>query len=54
MLANNIIDFRDSNSGRRSTSDRRRHHTSMSGLYVGYSGERRSGLNRRVLADRRM
>jgi len=47
------VDLRDSDSGRRSTADRRRHHLSMDGLYVGFYGERRSGLNRRVEADRR-
>ena len=49
-----VFSVRESSNERRSTTDRRRHHTSMSGLYVGYSGERRSGLSRRVLADRRM
>ncbi len=48
-----LVDLRDSDSGRRSTSDRRRNHVSMDGLYIGFYGERRSGLDRRVEADRR-
>lgn len=48
------IEVRESNSERRSASDRRQYNTSMIGQYAEYSGiERRSGLNRRVLADRR-
>ncbi len=47
------VDIRDSNSGRRLNSDRRRNHLSMNGLYVGFYGERRGGLDRRVEVDRR-
>ena len=47
------VDLRGSDSGRRSTFDRRRNQLSMDGLYIGFYGERRSGLDRRVEADRR-
>ena len=39
-----LVGLRDSDSGRRSTSDRRRNHVSMDGLYIGFYGERRSGF----------